>query len=81
MGNDKYPRSVTAAHKLLVGWEGGSYTIAGPPNDGISYTTIGDEDEAVHEEEEGNILTTAGHKKVLKDRRGNVLKSLCQNVR
>eukprot|EP00957_Ditylum_brightwellii_P160061 12184172-Ditylum_brightwellii.AAC.1 len=28
MGNNEYPRSVSAAHKLLVGWEGGSYTIA-----------------------------------------------------
>eukprot|EP00957_Ditylum_brightwellii_P080391 6114552-Ditylum_brightwellii.AAC.1 len=28
VGNDEYPRSVSAAHKFLVGWEGGSYTIA-----------------------------------------------------
>eukprot|EP00957_Ditylum_brightwellii_P060775 4614433-Ditylum_brightwellii.AAC.1 len=63
MDNDEYPRSVSAAHKLLVGWEGGFYTIAGPSNDGISYTTIGDKEETVSEDKEGNILTTARNKK------------------
>eukprot|EP00957_Ditylum_brightwellii_P194535 14817531-Ditylum_brightwellii.AAC.1 len=34
-GNDEYPRTITATHKLLVGWEGGTYSIPGPSNDGI----------------------------------------------
>eukprot|EP00957_Ditylum_brightwellii_P211644 15366417-Ditylum_brightwellii.AAC.1 len=74
MGKDGYARSVLVAHKLLVGWEGGSYTIAGPSNNGILYTTIGDDEENLSANEEGNVLTTASKKKVWKDRRGNVQK-------
>eukprot|EP00957_Ditylum_brightwellii_P177866 13548177-Ditylum_brightwellii.AAC.1 len=44
-GNDEYPRTITAAHKLLVGWEGGTYSIPGPSNNGIAYTTVGDDPE------------------------------------
>eukprot|EP00957_Ditylum_brightwellii_P023850 1799147-Ditylum_brightwellii.AAC.1 len=39
-GNDDYPRTITAAHKLLVGWESGAHSLPSPPNDGISYTTV-----------------------------------------
>eukprot|EP00957_Ditylum_brightwellii_P065950 5001493-Ditylum_brightwellii.AAC.1 len=45
---DEYPWTITAAHKLMVGWEGGSYAIPGPSNDGIVYTTLAEG----HKEEE-----------------------------
>eukprot|EP00957_Ditylum_brightwellii_P016378 1231327-Ditylum_brightwellii.AAC.1 len=54
-GSNDYPHTVTAAHKLLVGWEGGTYTLPSPSNDNISYTTIGYEEEGYKEpnDEEG----------------------------
>eukprot|EP00957_Ditylum_brightwellii_P157615 11996285-Ditylum_brightwellii.AAC.1 len=58
-GNNNYPRTVTAAHKLLVGWEYGAYTLPSPPNEGISYITVGYESEEP-DEEEGEVLVTAG---------------------
>ena len=75
--NDEYPCTVTEAHKLLVGWEDGSYTSPNPSNDEIAYSTIREEEEDGKElsNEEANILMTAGNNKgkVLRDRRGNVL--------
>eukprot|EP00957_Ditylum_brightwellii_P154441 11752937-Ditylum_brightwellii.AAC.1 len=59
-----YLYTITAAHKLLVGWEGGTYSVPGPSNNGIAYTSIGDDPE---EEEElnadGNVLVNKGEEK------------------
>eukprot|EP00957_Ditylum_brightwellii_P155603 11844628-Ditylum_brightwellii.AAC.1 len=64
-GNDEYPRTITAAHKLLVGWEGGTYSIPGPSNNGIAYATVGDNDHEDDDEtsSEGNVLANKGEEK------------------
>eukprot|EP00957_Ditylum_brightwellii_P099842 7607159-Ditylum_brightwellii.AAC.1 len=54
--NDKYPCTITAAHKLLVGWEGGTYKVPGPSNDGIAYTTLREDPEEEESDKEGNVL-------------------------
>eukprot|EP00957_Ditylum_brightwellii_P082686 6287306-Ditylum_brightwellii.AAC.1 len=61
-GSNDYPCTITAAHKLLVGWEGGAYTIPSPSNGGISYTTIGYKKEGFKEpnNKEGEVLVTTG---------------------
>eukprot|EP00957_Ditylum_brightwellii_P053392 4046561-Ditylum_brightwellii.AAC.1 len=73
---DEYLRTIATAHKLLVGWEGGSYVITGPANDGIAYTTLTEENEEEVIDEEGNMLvnTCSGGKKVLCTKQGNIIK-------
>eukprot|EP00957_Ditylum_brightwellii_P040825 3090231-Ditylum_brightwellii.AAC.1 len=75
--NNKYPCTVAEAHKLLVGWGGRSYILPCPSNDGIVYTTIREEEEDQEElsDEDANVLVTTGtnKRKVLRDKRGNVL--------
>eukprot|EP00957_Ditylum_brightwellii_P138315 10541916-Ditylum_brightwellii.AAC.1 len=57
-GNDKYPHTITAEHKLLVGWEGRTYTVHSPSNNGKAYTTVGEDPEEEEEsEKEGNVVT------------------------
>eukprot|EP00957_Ditylum_brightwellii_P094476 7193763-Ditylum_brightwellii.AAC.1 len=75
-GNDKYPRTITAAHKLLVGWEGGTYSIPGPSNNGIAYTTVGDDPEEDKTNAEGTVLANKGKGKerVIHTRRGDLIK-------
>eukprot|EP00957_Ditylum_brightwellii_P124768 9510397-Ditylum_brightwellii.AAC.1 len=75
-GNGESPRSITAAHKLLVGWEGGTYSIPGPSNDGIAYTTVGDDPEEEYEvDAEGSVLANKGEEKtkVIRTRRGDIV--------
>eukprot|EP00957_Ditylum_brightwellii_P002672 205546-Ditylum_brightwellii.AAC.1 len=78
MGNDEYPCSFSAAHKLLVGWEGGSYVVQGPSNDCIAYTTVGEGGKEEASEEEGNVFVQGGGK-ILRGKKGNVIKCyLCR---
>eukprot|EP00957_Ditylum_brightwellii_P111633 8514731-Ditylum_brightwellii.AAC.1 len=73
MGNDEYLRTITTAHKLLVGWEGGTYVVQGPSNDGITYTTVGEDGEEEVLGEEGNVLVQGGGQ-LLHGKHGNVIK-------
>eukprot|EP00957_Ditylum_brightwellii_P139695 10646383-Ditylum_brightwellii.AAC.2 len=70
----EHPRTITRVPKLLVGWEGGAYNFPGPSHDGIAYTMVGEEEEDMSANEEGNVLVTTGKNKVWKDSHGNGLK-------
>eukprot|EP00957_Ditylum_brightwellii_P200396 15277567-Ditylum_brightwellii.AAC.1 len=71
--NDEYPHSETVAHKLLLGGEGGTCVAQGPSNDGIAYTTVGEDREEEVLDEEGNVLLQ-DNGKVLQGNCGNVIK-------
>eukprot|EP00957_Ditylum_brightwellii_P187128 14252749-Ditylum_brightwellii.AAC.1 len=76
MGNNEYPCTITAAHKLLVGWEGGTYSILGPYKDGIAYTTVRDDPEEEEElNAEGNMLANKGEgkEKTICTKQGNIV--------
>eukprot|EP00957_Ditylum_brightwellii_P071203 5412648-Ditylum_brightwellii.AAC.1 len=72
-GNNEYPQTITAAHKLLVRWEGGSYAIPGPSNDGSAYNTLA-EGHKEKGDEEGNALVNTSSKG------GKLLQSKCGNI-
>eukprot|EP00957_Ditylum_brightwellii_P117650 8974263-Ditylum_brightwellii.AAC.1 len=75
-GNDEYPHTITAGHKLLVGWEGGLYVLPGPSSNGIAYTPLGED--PIDEElgQEGNLSINTGNDggKVLRSKCGNIIK-------
>eukprot|EP00957_Ditylum_brightwellii_P198466 15125604-Ditylum_brightwellii.AAC.1 len=47
--------------------------VPGPSNDGIAYTTVGEDGDKEASEEEGNVFTQGGGK-ILRGRNGNVIK-------